>query len=182
MAGTLPRRQLVRLRAVFVVHDGIQRVDRLDALLDERTDDGGVADAVFTVAFHVRLGIRDGLPVGLEAGHETGGHFMRHKLGHQRGLGRLDGGAVRGLRGQLEQERIRRGEQRGGIVSLGRMKLVRKARLVLINRRCRARDVLDVQPDGIEERFLAGVGVTHLSRVPRCFRWNRRMGWLGLWG
>ena len=165
MAGALPGGQFIRLRGVFIVHDGVQRVDCFHTLLDERADDGSVADAIFAVAFHVRIGIRDGLAVGLQIGHETGGHFMRHKLGHQRGLGRLDGGAIRGLRRQLKQERICRGEQRGGIVSLGRMELVRKARLILVNRRCGARDVLDVQPDGIEQRLLAGIGVAHLTRL-----------------
>ena len=93
VASTCPRRHFIHSRTVFIVHDGIQRVDRLHALLDERTDDGGVANAVFADAFHVRLGIRDGLTVGLQISHETGGHFMRPKLGHQRGLDGLDSGA-----------------------------------------------------------------------------------------
>ena len=53
MIGARPRRELGRLRGIFVVHDRIESVRRLDILPDKRIDVGRVAHAVFPAAFRV---------------------------------------------------------------------------------------------------------------------------------
>jgi hypothetical protein len=116
-----------------------------------------ISDSGFAFGFALR-GVRAvGGAVGLQGGHKVRGHFMRGELRDERGFGGECGGAVAGLRGKLRDEFIGGGQQCARIELRGRAEAVGKAGRGLVNGGGGAGDVLEVEPDGVEQNFLAGV-------------------------
>ena len=152
VGGGQPRGHLGGLAGVFVVHDGVERGQGFHPLRDQLADGGGVAHAGLPQIFLAALRGGDGGAVGLQGGHEGGGHFVRGELRDERGLRR-----------ELLQEFIGGGQQRTFIAIHRRAEAVGKTGRGLRDGAGGAGDVLDVQPHGVEQDFLAGVFAGLLS-------------------
>jgi len=156
VGGGQPCGHLGGLAGVFVVHNGVQGGHSLHPLCNKLADGGGVAHAGFAFRFALR-GVRAvGGAVGLQGGHKAGGHFVCDKFCDERGL-----------RGELLDEFVGGGQQCVRIELRGRAEAVGKAGRGLVNRGGGAGDVLDVEPDGIKQNFLAGVAPRFLSGLGR---------------
>ena len=156
VGGGQPCGHLGGLAGVFVVHDGVQGGHGLHPLCNKLADGGGVAHAGFAFGFALR-GVRAvGGAVGLQGGHKVRWHFVRYKFCDERGL-----------RGELLDEFVGGGQQGVRIELRGRAEAVGKAGLRLVNRGGGAGDVLEVEPDGVEQHFLAGVAPRLLSGLGR---------------
>jgi hypothetical protein len=140
------------------VHDRVELRDFGHSRLDEPAHGGGAGHAFLIVGFHFGIGIGDGGNVVLEVLHEVGGKLVGHEPGGDFRLA------------ELQHEGVGGSEQRALARAAGRWEFVRKAGLLVADgaRGARgARQVLQVEPERIEQNFFRRRGAATLLRLFR---------------
>jgi len=151
-------RSLSDWRAYLLCMMASNSVNFVVQLPQEFANEPGVAGAFLRFRVVARVRIGDGQAVGTQVRHEIRREFVGHETGAEGGLGGLHGGRVGGLVFEAQEQGV--GVGGGGALGNVGGQHVGRGKAVLLERDGLggAREVREVQAEGVEEGFLADAG------------------------